>query len=248
MNRKTKVLYKFWWSLVIVVFSVSLAASLLSWYRKRNVKRTWQAMIRDRQAQLAKLRFPLTTKTLFALRREYDWLNEKNTEVWEQLEEKRLVWDEPKPLEFKEKLLNAQLKFRQLADIQGAVIPADLGFPQYARGEIPRKKDIPLLNQQLFIVNEVVNLLLKHKVEKILAIYCQPEMETGEGNLYRELKFKITVQCLVRELIEILTALANTPFITTVNDISLEKVDDNRVVAVLNLAVIEFNNDQQPQQ
>lgn len=228
--------------LVIVAITgcVCIVTAGMTWYRKVSTNAEWKEVFTNLKRELEELKLPPTTRSIFAMRREYEWLLEQQEKIWGLLEAKRLPINKLSPLEFKEELLNTDTKLRQLARIQGSELPQDLGFPEYAGGQIPLASEVVLLNKQLAVINEIVSLLLKHKVEDIIAIERLPYIYYSEGNLYEEIAFRIETQCILEDLLRVLADLPKTSFFTVVRSIKLDKVDENRVKAELLVGVVEF--------
>lgn len=226
--------------LLAVIGCVCIITVGVTWYRKAKLVAEWKGMFTELNRELKALELPPTTGSIFAMRREHEWLVERQKEVKELLEAKRLPINKFSPLEFKEELLNTDIKLRQLARIQGGEIPEDIGFPEYAGGEIPLASEVVLLNKQLTVINEIVGLLLKHKVENIISIERLPYVYYSEGNLYKEITFRIQMQCVLEDLLGVLVDLPKTPFLTVVRSTKLDKVDENRVRAELLIGVVEF--------
>ena len=212
----------------------------ITWRGRVKLVSEWNKMFRDLEEKLEILKLPPTTKSIFIMRKDYDWLVKQQKEIWGLLETRSLPMDKPTPLEFKEVLLNTEVKLRQLADIQGSQVPEHLGFPEYAGGEIPQSDEVVLLNKQLIVLNEIINLLLKYKVTKIISVERLPYIYYSEGDLYRELTFRIKIQCVLEDLLGVLADLPKTPFLAVVRSMKLDKVDENRVKAVLIIGVVEF--------
>lgn len=233
-------LFSVLWIIIAVIGCVCIIMVGITLQGRVKLVSEWNKMFRDLEHKLGILKLPPTTKSIFIMRKDYDWLVKQQKEIWALLETKSLPMDKPTPLEFKEVLLNTEVKLRQLADIQGCQVPEHLGFPEYAGGGIPQTNEVVLLNKQLVVVNEILNLLLKHKVAKIILIEKLPYIYYSEGDLYRELAFRIEVQCVLEDLLGLLADLPKTSFLAVVRSIKLDKVDENRVKAVLIIGVVEF--------
>lgn len=240
MNTNKYGLFRIWWILIAIIGCVCIVTVGITWHRKVKLISEWNQMSRDLERELKTLRMPPTTKSIFAIRREYEWLVARQKEIWGLLEAKRLSVSISTPLDFKEELLNTETKLQQLAGIQGCQVPEDLGFPEYAGGEIPAASEVVLLNKQLTVINEIVNLLLKHKVENIILIERLPYIYYSEEDLYEELVFRIEVQCVLENLLGVFADLTKTSFFTVVRSVNLDKVDENRVRAELLIGVVEF--------
>lgn len=232
--------FKAIWIIIAIAGCICIITVGITWHGKMELISEWNRMFIDLQRKFKTLKLPPTIKNIFIIRRDYNWLVEQQKEIQGLLELQCLPIDKPTPLEFKENLLNTEIKLRQLADIQGCQIPKDLGFPEYAGGEIPLVSEVVLLNKQLVVLSEIVNLLLKHKVEMVISIERLPYIYYSEGNLYKELAFRIEVQCVLEDLLGVLADLPKTSFLTVVRSIKLNKVDDKRVKAELLIGVVEF--------
>jgi len=239
MRTENKKTIGLWWIIIVVLLLPSLIMVSVTFHQRRTAEKTWQQLLAGWQESMGKLSYPPTTKTIFVLQHEYEWLRDKYNEMTKLLIAKKINTKKITPLEFKEKLLNAQLKFKQLAAIQDSKMPKSLGFPEYIGGRIPAESNVAVLHKQLIVIKGIVDLLLKNKVSEIIVIERFPEVETD--NVYKKLKVKIVMQCKLEQLLKILDELANAAYFTVVQQVEIEKLAENEVEVVLSVGVIDWN-------
>lgn len=228
-----------WWVIVVALLLSSMIMALVTFQQRMTAERTWKQLLAGWQENVEKLSYPPTTKTILVLQHEYEWLRNEYDEMNKLLIAKKIDAERITPLEFKEKLLDAQLRFKQLAAIQNSKMPKSLGFSEYTGGRIPVESDVPVLHKQLLVIKGIVDLLLKNKVSEIIVIERFSEVEIA--NVYKELKIKIVLQCKLEQLLKILDELANSIYLTVVQTVEIEKLAENEVEVVLDIGIIDWN-------
>lgn len=235
--KKNKVIH----IIVSAVVLMCLVMAVTTWRKKVNAVSRYYKTKNLYEKSIVDLKFSPTSENVFALKKEREWLIEKEGELKAVLTKKKIDDQKLTPLEFKEELLNTQLKLKQLADIQGCRLQGDLGFSEYTEGNIPLPNEVSLISQQLIIVDEIVNLLLKYKVEKISNIIMMPYISYDKDGLYQEIGIKLRVRCVFENLLNILNDIVNAPYIFVVRNVNITKIDENRVDAELVIGAVEFN-------
>lgn len=228
------------WILIVMIGFLCLIAVLMTWSVKAMLEREYYRMVDKWNRGIVVLKVIPTPENVFGLQREYKWMVDKDKEIKEVLSKRRLPDINLTPLQFKEELLNSQTKLKQLADIQGSRIQDDLGFPEYIAGEIPDVDDVPLLGKQLTVINGLVNIFLKHKVSEIVSIQRSLGIYQAKGDLYKEMVFKIELQCALEDLLGILTDIMNTPYILVVDRLGIRKIDEAKVNVEMLVGAVEF--------
>lgn len=231
---------KIGWVLIAVIGLLCIGFVLYTWHLKAGAVSEYRELINQWNRNLASLKIVPTPENIFILQREYEWVVNKDKELKGLLLKRQLQKKELSPLQFKEELLDMQTKLKQLADIQGCKLEEDIGFSEYAVGEIPSKNEVALLYKQLLVINKLVNLLLKHKVAEIGPIRRLPGVYHGERNLYREIVFKINIQCVLEDLLGVLADMVNVPYMLVVRSLSIDKLDGNKVNVELLIGAVEF--------
>lgn len=239
MNRKIS---KTRWVFIIVIGFICLVAVALTWYSKSRSVSKYADMVNQWNIELASLKVIPTPENVFGLQREYEWIVDKEKDIRQLLFKRQLPTRDLTPLQFKEELLSTQTKLKQLADIQGCKLQEDIGFPEYAAGEIPAGQEVSLLGEQLTVINELVDLLLKHKVSEISSIQRLPDVTSGRGsgNLYEEIGFRIGLQCALEDLLGVLADIINAPYILVVRNLKINKVDEARVNVEMLVGAVDF--------
>lgn len=239
INSVSKI--SFSWIVIVFLLFPGILLAVISWRQRENSLHQRDQLLLEWQSGLVRLAYPPTTKSIFALHRSYQWLEQNYEEMRGLFRVKRLKTERLTPLQFKERLLDAQMKFKQLADIQDSKLPLDIGFSEYIGGKIPEEDTVPLLTEQLTIIQELVDLLLKNKVAEIILIERLPAGNRGKKhNPYQELGIIIEIRCRQEQLLKVLTEMANTSFFTIVREIDIKKITENEIAAKLTIGIVNW--------
>lgn len=209
--------------------AVCLVILLVILVIKTKTVRDYKILAGQWNEDLAGLKVAPTPENIFSLRREHEWIAAKEKELIQLLLKKTVPVRGLTPLQFKEELLNAQTKLRQLSAIQGSKLVEDLGFAEYTAGVIPHQDEVDSLTKQLTVINELVNLLLKYKVSEINSITRMPGMI-----------FKIEMHCSVEDLLAVMGDIVNAPYVLIVKNLKINKLDENKVTVEMLIGVCEF--------
>lgn len=234
MNR-----YKIRYIATAIAGFMCLAVILLTLRIKIAAVHGYRDIFNQWNKDLVNLKVAPTPENIFFLQREYEWIIGRESELRKLLLNKGISIQGLTPLQFKEELLNSQTKLKQFADIQGSKIQGDLGFPEYASGEIPQPGEVALLTKQLAVINELVNLLLKHKVIEVNSITRLPGV-SAKGDIYQEMAFKIELQSTLEDLLGVLQDLINAAQVLVVKDLKINKLDEGRIGVEMLIGVCEF--------
>lgn len=240
MNADKKTFNLLWLTIAVAGF-ICLITVGVTWHRKAKLVSGWSSIFIKLEEDFDGSVVPPTPKNIFTIQKEYKWLLSKQKEVRGLLKSKSLPVEKLTPLEFKEKLLNYDTKLKQLASIQSSQIPSDLGFPEYVGGEIPQVNEVELLDKQLIVINEIVDLMLKHRIEQIGSIERLPYIYYSEDSLYKEIVFRFKIKCVFENFLQVLIDLPKTSFFSVVRNVQLDKLDENTVEAELIIGIVEFN-------
>lgn len=238
MNRANQLIFKGLWTIAGILGLLCVVTIAITLGQRKVIVREWASSVKELKEEIGEMKTSISSSAISKMKKEYSWLDEQGAVINELLKKKNLSSEISSPLDFKEKLLKTQLTLKQLADIQGSVIPEDIGFPVYVGGKIPEEDEVYLLSKQLYVIGELLELLLRHKVEEVVSVKCSP-IKKGEG-LYEELPFEITVRCVYEDLLEILNDTANTSFLTIIRTMNINKIDENKVEALLQIGIVEF--------
>lgn len=226
-----------------VIGVISLAVALITWYIKAGTVRTYREMVNQWERDLADIKIAPTPENVSFLQREHEWIVDREIGLRQSLLKKVIPYRGLTPLQFKEELLSTQVKLKQLADIQGCKLQEDLGFPEYTAGEIPQPGEVAQNAKQLMVINELVNLLLRHKASEIDSITRLPDIATvadKEGNLYQEMAFQLKLQCTLEDLLGVFGDIINAPYILVVRNLKINKLAGNRIGVEMLIGVCEF--------
>lgn len=228
------------WILIGVIGFLCFIFVLLTWYTKKKLVREYTDMFNQWNTELSDLKVMPTSENVFAIKGDYEWIVDREKEVKQLLLKRGLPGAELTPLQFKEELLSTQTKLKQLADIQGVKLQEDLGFLEYTAGEIPHAGEVVLLKKQLTAIDELVNLLLRHKVGEIGSIQRVPGVYYSEDNLYQEMAFRIEIKCVLEDLLGVLVDIANAPYILVVRSLKIDRLDESEVSVEMLVGLVEF--------
>lgn len=232
--------------LIILAGLACLLAAVTTWHKKSVVLKEYKQLAGRRDKDIAKAKVMPTVENIFVLKKDYEWLSDSDKELRQILMKKKIVIPNLTPLQFKEELLNAQIKIKQLAGIQGTKLEESIGFMEYASGEIPANDQAPLLTKQLEIINRLLNIILKYKVREVTSITRAPQiftaLDSGAG-LYQEIGLIIEMGCTPEELLNILKDISNAQCIFVVRNLAVNKIDDNRISVEMAIGEVEFIND-----
>lgn len=238
MNR-----YKIKFIIVAIAGGICLIMILVSWRSKVQAVNRYRQIINQWNNNIVNLKIDPTFENIFSLQREGEWIVERERELKQLLLNRRIPSHELTPLQFKEELLSTQTKLKQLASIQGSKLQEDLGFQEYTAGQIPQQGEVVLLAKHLVIINELVNLLLRHRVSEINSITRLPDssatLDSG-GILYKEMALQIALCCTTEDLLGILQDIINVPYILVVRNLKINKLDEVRVSVEMLIGVCEY--------
>lgn len=223
-----------------IVGTLCLIMALVTMNTKVNAMREHKKIVNQWNMQLANLKVVPTPENIFLMQKEYKWLVNTEEELKQLLSKRKIQYTELTPLQFKEELLDTQVKLKQLADIQGCKLQGDLGFSEFSAGGIPEAKDVILLTKQLKVINELVNLLLKNRVAEISSITRFPEVYYNEANLYQEVTFRVVICCTLEGLLKVLVDITNVPYVLVVRNLKIDKLDENKVNVEMLIGEVEF--------
>jgi hypothetical protein len=228
---------------IVLLGLLCLSAIIFTWYRKSSALDDYIEVLKHRDRSAGSVKVAPTADNIFVIKKDSEWLAERDQDVKQILAKKNLQLSEMTPLQFKEELLNAQIKFKQLASIQGCTIDETLGFPEYVSGDIPPQGQIKLLLKQLAIIDEVTKIILKHKISEVVSIIRSNDIHIDKENLYNEMAFKININCTIEELLGILKDFVNAPNFLIVRDINIQKLNEDKINVEILFGVVEVNQD-----
>lgn len=227
------------WIIIAILISFCLIFVVLTLYKKFSIFSEYNNIADQWNRELLNLKITPTPENVFTVHGERNWIVDKEKELKLVLSNKQIKGPSQTPLQFKEELLNTQIKLKQLSDIQGCKLQEDLGFLEYTAGEIPGAGEVAKLKKQLTITNELINIFLRHKVSEICSLQRMPDIYEGEDNLYSELVFKLQIKCTLEDLLGVLADIINSPYILVVRNIKIDKLDEARIDVVLILGAVE---------
>ncbi len=233
--------FKFKIGIILFVGLLCFFAIIYTWYRKSSALKDYMDVLKKRDKSSGSVNVAPTVDNMFIIKKDSEWLTEREQEVKEILEKKKLKLSEMTPLQFKEELLNAQIKFKQLAAIQGSTIDESLGFPEYVSGAIPSQDQIKLLLKQLFIIDEVTNIILKHKISEIVSIVRSNDLYVDKEAIYNEIAFKVNINCTMEELLAILKDFINAPNLLVIRDVNIQKLNEDKINSEILFGAVEIN-------
>lgn len=227
----------------IVLTLFCLAMVIFTWYGRASASKEYQAIIKQRDGNVLSSKVMPIAENIFLLKKEWEWLVNAENELRILLTKKKINIQKLTPLQFKEELLDAQTKLKQLAGIQGSRIEESLGYSEYAGGEIPEAGQVNLLTKQLEIIKELINIILKYKINEITSIERIPQafsITDNKGVLCQEIILKIRLQCTYEELLNILKDIINAKYVLVVRSIKMERAGENRIEVELLIGAIEL--------
>ncbi|MBN2190246.1 MAG: Amuc_1100 family pilus-like protein [Candidatus Aureabacteria bacterium] len=146
------------------------------------------------------------------------------------------------PIRFKDALLSYETRLVNRATAKGVDLPKNLGFEEYEGVTLPKKDDIPLLMQQMDIIEELVNLFVGTKVNKVSKI-IRKETKVVQCKLIEdlcgELNFEIEMECTTDSLIRFMAGLESQKYFLIIDDMSVTSDKTNSVT--IYLKAINFN-------
>jgi hypothetical protein len=222
-----------------LVLCIGLAG--FTWYEKIKAIKEYKGMLERRSKITDAIKVAPTTENILIIKKDSEWFYSKNKELKDTLAKKKINVSGRTPLEFKEELLSSQVKLKQLAGIQGCKMDESLGFSEYVSGEIPPGELVPLLSKQLIIINELIDIMLKYKVNEIISIARSNNVYTDKKNTYKEMAFSFEVNCTIEELLGVLKDIINAQHILIVRDVDIQKTNENDISAKLLIGAVEIN-------
>ncbi|MDD5644331.1 MAG: Amuc_1100 family pilus-like protein [bacterium] len=151
------------------------------------------------------------------------------------------------PIRFKDALLSYETRLVNRAAAKNVALPKNLGFEEYEGVTLPMKEDIPLLMQQMDIIEELVSLFISTKVGSVSKI-IRKETKIAQcrliENLCGELNFEIEMDCTTESLIKFMAGLESQKYFLIVNDLSVTADKTNSVT--MYLKAINFNKVKEP--
>jgi len=183
-------------------------------------------------ALVKKSKMPITEESVILLKDEHSKLNNIYTRfklaiaspLNEEISEKELD-----PLKFKEKLIQAQKKFREEAAGRNLSLPESLGFSKYET-ELSNPVEIPDLIKRLKILEELIYTIARANVDSLYEIGFTnkgaKESSLKKG-IYYDIPVSLKINCTSSELVQFLYKLRVSPFVFVVDDLDIEKGQDS---------------------
>jgi len=220
------------------LFGVLVA--LYTWRDRMNIRVKYAVVYSRQNSANTVVNIAPTAENIFKLQEDCKWLRDKETRLLHDLKGKKIEDKGLTPLQFKEELLNVQTSLKKLSGIQGSIIQEDIGFSEFASGQIPDVNEVPLLSRQLAVINETLNIFLKHKVGTVGSIARSNKIYYDEKEMYNEILIGYEITCTMEDLIKILNDIVNAPYIMIVRGLKISDMEGSRLNVELAVGEVEI--------